>query len=114
MSDSILDLKRKLLHITGLPIEEQRIFLRGSKLANDHRIGSLSKSYNLKFFLVKKPIISDAVADQLAEAEASFNNHLINGDHVLARMTAQSIIDSRRYTTVQKDRARSWLARIPG
>lgn len=119
-SASIWSLKEQMVAKTGIPIDKQRIIAAGREAKNNEKIASIPEDHRSPFHLVKiaeAPQVSapqiPQVSDDLREARNSFNAHLRSGDHDMARMTAQSIIDSRRYTTPQKDEARSWLAKIP-
>lgn len=111
-SASIWSLKELMAAKTGIPIDKQRIIAGGREAKNNEKLLSIPDDHRSPFKLVK---IAEApqIVDNLREARNSFNAHLRARDHDMARMTAQSIIDSRRYTTPEKDEARSWLEKLP-
>jgi len=114
-SASIWSLKEQMAAKTGIPIEKQRLIAGGREVMNNEKISSIPEDSRSPFHLMEildAPSAPQAV-DNLREARNNFNTHLRNGDHDMARMTAQSILDSRRYTSPEKDEARSWLAKLP-
>lgn len=112
-SDSIWSLKQLMAAKTSIPIDKQRIITGGVREAkNNEKISSIPEDHRSRLKLVKIPD-APQVVDNLLEARNNFNAYLRSGDHDMARASAQSILGSRRYTTPEKDEARSWLAKLP-
>jgi hypothetical protein len=109
-SATVMNLKEKLTVLTNIPIDKQAIISGGKNLDNSEKNSSIPIINRGKLHLA---LNAPQIVDNLRDARNSFNTHLRAGDHDMARMTANSIIDSRRYTTPEKDEARSWLGRLP-
>ena len=114
-SASIWSLKEKLFAKTRIPIDKQKLIAGNREATNNEKISAIPVDNRSPLRLIKMndAPIAPQVVDKLGEARNNFNAHLKNRDYDMARMTAQSIIDSRRYTTPEKDEARTWLGKLP-